>query len=79
MVQRDAGDDDGFPMGPPGGPIPLGDDEEGGCLVLTDFLKDAVEEGPGWVDVGAYLVPSVGKRVATKGVGVVGVRGVVVG
>ena len=48
--------------------MPLGHDEEGACLVLDDFIEDAVEEGPGWVDVGADLIPAVGKRVASKGV-----------
>ena len=48
-------------------------------LVLTDFVEDAVGEGPGWVDVGVDLVPAVGKRVASKSVGVVGVSCVVVG
>ena len=68
-----------FPGGPPWGVNPLGDDEEGAGLVLADFVENAVEEGPGWVDVGVDLVPAVGKRVASKGVGVVGVGSEVVG
>ena len=59
--------------------MPLGHDEEGACLVLDDFVEDAVEEGPGWVDVGTDLVPAVGKRVASKCVGVIGIRGEVGG
>ena len=78
-VRGDAGDDDGFPVGPPGGPDPLGNDKEGAGVVSPNFLENAVEEGPGWVDVGADLVPAVGNRVASKGVGVIGIGGEVVG
>ena len=68
-----------LPLEPPVCPCPLGDEEEGVSLVLADFLQDAVEEGPGWVDVCFNAMPAVGKRVASKGVGVVGVRGEVIG
>ena len=66
-------------MEPPGGVFPLGHDDDGASFILTDFLKDSVELGPGRVDVGGDLVPSVGKRVTSKGVGVVGIRGEVGG
>ena len=71
--------DDSFPMKPPGGVLPLGHNDNGASCILADFLKESVELGPGRVDVGGDLVPSVGKRVTSKGVGVVGIRGEVGG
>ena len=79
LVEGNAVDNHSFPLEPPVGPFLLGNDEEGVSLVLADFLQDAAEEGPGWVDVGTDQVPVVGKRVASKGGGVVGVGGEVVG
>ena len=61
-----------FPLEPPVGPFPLGNDEEGVNVVLADFLEDTVEEGPGLHDVGLYLKPAVGKRVTSKGIGICG-------
>ena len=46
---------------------------------MTDFFKDSVEEGPRWIDIRGDLKPSVGERVASKGIGVGGIRGEVGG
>jgi len=43
LIEGDVTDDYLFPVEPPVGPFPLGNDEEGASLVLTDFLEDAVE------------------------------------
>ena len=45
LVQGNVVLDHSFPVEPPAGPFPLGNDEEGVRLVLADFLQDAVEEG----------------------------------
>ena len=74
LVEGNVANDHSFPVEPPVGSFPTGNDEEGTSLVLMDFLEDAVEKRPGWVDVGADLVPAVGNRVASEGGGVAGLR-----
>ena len=65
LVKCDVVENHSFPFEPPIGPIPLGNDEEGVSVVLTDFIQDAVEEGPEWVDVGVDEMSAMGKRVAS--------------
>ena len=67
------------PVIPPVGALPVGHHHNGGGVVLTDFVEDSVKQGPRWVDVRGDLEPSVGECVASKGVGVGGIRGEVGG
>ena len=62
------------PLIPPVGVLPLGHHNNGCGVVLTDFVKDSVKQGPKWVEVRGDLELSVGKRVTSEVIGVGGVR-----
>ena len=50
LVEGNVALDHSFPVEPPVGPFPLGNDEEDVSLILADFLQDVGKEGPVWVE-----------------------------